>query len=77
MREEKKAVTNPREPPKYMQYLIWSSFGEDALITFEENFERAVSRFGYKAAWIWGLRQCLRIVPHKLWALILKIAGSW
>lgn len=77
--KEKQQDGQAREPPKFMRYIVWCSGGklkDNALEAFEELFQSAVEKFGYRHALVWGLSQCLRSFPRAIWAFLIKLAGS-
>lgn len=78
-KDENQTDGQAREPPKLMRYVVWCSggkFKDDALVAFEELFQSAVEKFGYRYALLWGTGQCLRSFPRAVWALIVKLIGS-
>lgn len=77
--KEKHKGEQAREPPKFMRLVVWYSGGDlkdDALQTFDELFQSAVEKFGYRHALVWGASQCLRSFPRAIWVAIIKLLGS-
>jgi hypothetical protein len=62
-----------------MRYVVWCTGGklkDDALAAFEELFQSATEKFGYGYALAWGVGQCLRSLPHAIWAFLMKLIDS-
>ncbi len=77
--EDKRTDGQAREPPKFMRFVIWFSGGrlkDDALEAFDELFQSAVEKFGYRYALAWGASQCIRSLPRALWWLLVRLIGS-
>lgn len=65
-----------RLPNKLLRFIVWCSARkedrDDALVTFDEGFEKTKTRFGRAYAHWWSVSQTFRSIPY--WVL-LKLAG--